>query len=328
MRRAVAGLIIAFVIMHVLFFVLKYYVTGVPYALAARVHILAMQQFIMICGTAFIWCQLSPAIDFFLTGSLQPERTRAICAQDVARALLILMLVFTHLCSLFYYIWVGAEPNVLAVISLTSVAIYIHVIFFLLLFLLIQAICHIALRIDDSRFDFVRPLIMNELLHRIFAVALAIAFVVAGLWVTSLPPVIYRVTVPIKNLPQAQEGFRIALLSDLHIGPTVGRAKVERTVAITNALKPDLIAIAGDLADGFVQHLYGAALPLRNLSSKHGTYFATGIVRGHAMDYKKALRGCRRNDTIIILMHQPNAARMLLNDVETAEDVDLILSGQ
>lgn len=48
---------------------------------------------------------------------------------------------------------------------------------------------------------------------------------------------------------------------------------------------------------------------------------------GHVMDYKKALRGCSKNDTTIMLIHQPNAVRIILNDVETAKNIDLILSG-
>lgn len=46
------------------------------------------------------------------------------------------------------------------------------------------------------------------------------------------------------------------------------------------------------------------------------------------MDYKKALWGCGKNDTTIMLVHQPNAVRVVLKDTETAQNVDLILAGQ
>lgn len=45
------------------------------------------------------------------------------------------------------------------------------------------------------------------------------------------------------------------------------------------------------------------------------------------MDYKEALRGCDENDTTIMLIHQPNAVRIILDDLETAKNIDLILSG-
>lgn len=37
-----------------------------------------------------------------------------------------------------------------------------------------------------------------------------------------------------------------------------------------------MIAISGDLADGFVRNLEKAAYPLMNLTSKYGIYFVTG----------------------------------------------------
>lgn len=384
MRRMLLTLIIIFVITQIAFFALRYFLTGVPYALAARMHILVLQQFVMIFGSAFIWWNLSPAINFAFTllndTSPQPsyKRWQTICAQDILKAVLILLLLLTHLCSIFYFVFIGEEPNLFAMISLTSVAVYIHIIFFLLVFLLMQSVFRLALRLDTSHFSFLRPLVAYELLSRLIAVALAVVLVLAGLWVTLLPPVIRRVTIQIENLPKAQEGFTIALLSDIHIGPTVGRSKVRKIVDATNSLKPDLIAISGDLADGFVRNLDKAASPLKKLTAKYGTYFATGNheylhgnvnewfqflrkagilplhnehrkvvvgdsviciagvddlyakesrVPGHAMDYKKALWGCGKNDTTIMLVHQPNAVRVVLKDTEAAQNVDLILAG-
>ena len=54
----------------------------------------------------------------------------------------------------------------------------------------------------------------------------------------------YRV--PIAKLPAAFNGFRIAQLTDLHLGLLVSDAFVEQIVARTNALHPELIACTGD----------------------------------------------------------------------------------
>jgi hypothetical protein len=48
------------------------------------------------------------------------------------------------------------------------------------------------------------------------------------------------------RLPKAFEGFRIAQLSDIHIGPFMTEEEIRRYVAIANDLKPDLIALTGD----------------------------------------------------------------------------------
>src|SRR5271157_2397 len=48
------------------------------------------------------------------------------------------------------------------------------------------------------------------------------------------------------RLPRTFDGFRIAQLSDLHIGPFMSEAEIRRVVGITNQLKADLIVLTGD----------------------------------------------------------------------------------
>jgi predicted MPP superfamily phosphohydrolase len=84
------------------------------------------------------------------------------------------------------------------------------------------------------------------------------------------------VDVPIPALPQALHGFTIAQITDVHIGPTIGRDYVEAVVAVVNGLDADLVAITGDLVDGSVPHLAHHTEPLARLTARHGTYFVTG----------------------------------------------------
>jgi hypothetical protein len=48
------------------------------------------------------------------------------------------------------------------------------------------------------------------------------------------------------NLPKAFHGFRIAQLSDIHIGPFMDEEEIRKYVRIANSLKPDLIVLTGD----------------------------------------------------------------------------------
>jgi predicted MPP superfamily phosphohydrolase len=89
-------------------------------------------------------------------------------------------------------------------------------------------------------------------------------------------PRVVRVTVPIQDLPSDLAGFRILQLSDLHIGPTIRRPFVDAVVDRANALRPDLIAVTGDVADGLVPDLRDHVAPLGRLKAPHGTYFVTG----------------------------------------------------
>lgn len=87
---------------------------------------------------------------------------------------------------------------------------------------------------------------------------------------------IRHVEVPIADLPVALEGFTIAQLSDLHVGPTIKRGYIERIVGKVNALNADLIAITGDLVDGSVAELRQHIAPLSELQARHGTFVVTG----------------------------------------------------
>ena len=89
-------------------------------------------------------------------------------------------------------------------------------------------------------------------------------------------PKVYEVRVPIQELPQELEGFKIAQISDLHVGPTIGRKYTEEVVSIVNGLQPDLIAMTGDFVDGSVAHLRSLLEPISSMKAKHGMFFVTG----------------------------------------------------
>jgi uncharacterized protein len=57
---------------------------------------------------------------------------------------------------------------------------------------------------------------------------------------------VVRHRVRLARLPKTFDGFRIAQLSDIHIGPFSTARYIRRCVAITNGLKPDLIVLTGD----------------------------------------------------------------------------------
>jgi predicted MPP superfamily phosphohydrolase len=90
------------------------------------------------------------------------------------------------------------------------------------------------------------------------------------------PPNVLTVPVRLRRLDPAFDGFRMAVVSDVHLGPLAGRGHTERIVRMINEQEPDLVAIVGDLVDGTVEELGRAAEPLRDLQSREGTFFVTG----------------------------------------------------
>jgi predicted MPP superfamily phosphohydrolase len=87
---------------------------------------------------------------------------------------------------------------------------------------------------------------------------------------------IARVDVPIAGLPPELDGFRIAQISDIHVGPTIRRDYLRRIVDAVNELEADMVAITGDLVDGSVKELGAHVAPLAQLRSRHGSFFVTG----------------------------------------------------
>ncbi|EKS09577.1 metallophosphoesterase [Leptospira santarosai] len=79
-----------------------------------------------------------------------------------------------------------------------------------------------------------------------------------------------------ENLHPSLDGFRIVQISDIHIGPTIKKRFLESVVRTVNELKPDLVAITGDLVDGPVNKLARHITPLADLESEYGTFFVTG----------------------------------------------------
>jgi len=103
-------------------------------------------------------------------------------------------------------------------------------------------------------------------------------------------PKINRVKVQVKDFPFKK--FNIIQLTDVHVGRTIKRDFIEKLVKTTNALKPDMVVITGDLIDLPVSQIEYDLYPLKDLSAP--TYFILGNHEyfhgvGEAIEYLKTL---------------------------------------
>jgi len=89
-------------------------------------------------------------------------------------------------------------------------------------------------------------------------------------------PRIHEVEVRLPGLPRAFDGYRIAQLTDTHIGPTLRRPWVERLVARVDSARADLVVHTGDFVDGSVARLAPHVEPLSRLRGRDGALFVTG----------------------------------------------------
>ncbi|MFY2791691.1 metallophosphoesterase [Rhodococcus sp. MALMAid1271] len=111
----------------------------------------------------------------------------------------------------------------------------------------------------------------------------SVSAVAYGLVEASTPRVTNTV-VALGGLPPEFEGLRVALVSDIHAGPTRGAGFVRTVVDSVNAQNPDVVLLDGDLIDGTVD-LVGADLdPLRELRAPSGVFAVSGNHEFYAGD--------------------------------------------
>jgi predicted MPP superfamily phosphohydrolase len=78
---------------------------------------------------------------------------------------------------------------------------------------------------------------------------------VDGLFLEPRNLVSEHIDIRLERLPEEFHGFRIAQISDIHFGPYMGKAGLERALQLAQSFRPDLLALTGD----FVSHPFGGS---------------------------------------------------------------------
>jgi len=88
--------------------------------------------------------------------------------------------------------------------------------------------------------------------------------------------VVRRVEVPIPGLARELDGYRIAHLTDLHIGSYDRLERGQKWVARANALGADLVAVTGDLVTSGTAYYEDVARVLEGLRARDGVLVSMG----------------------------------------------------
>lgn len=121
----------------------------------------------------------------------------------------------------------------------------------------------------------------DGLSRRVLAPATAVVVVVAlaltGYGLTEAAnPRIVDVDARVAKLPASFDGVRVALVTDVHVGPARGVGFTREVVDRVNATDPDLIVLGGDLTDGTVAKVGADLEPLRDLHAPLGVFAISG----------------------------------------------------
>lgn len=82
--------------------------------------------------------------------------------------------------------------------------------------------------------------------------------------------------VPVRELPERFEGFRIAQVSDVHHGRLVPIEEVRRVVELANSARADMVALTGDYTTQLRRYVEPCAEALAGLKASEGVWAVLG----------------------------------------------------
>lgn len=109
----------------------------------------------------------------------------------------------------------------------------------------------------------------------IFVIIFVVSYSAFGVW-NVFNPQIKNITVKIKDLPQRWKGKTIVQISDVHLGNILGENFLKQAVDKINSVKPEIVAITGDLVDGSAKNVPSYLNLLEEIKAGQGVYYITG----------------------------------------------------
>ncbi|KZB83791.1 metallophosphoesterase [Amycolatopsis regifaucium] len=103
-----------------------------------------------------------------------------------------------------------------------------------------------------------------------------VALAVYGMAEARRVPRLKELDVVLPRLGAGLDGLRFAIITDTHFGPLDRTRWSEKVVEVVNELDADVVAHAGDLADGSVAERAGQVAPLGKVRAKFGKFYITG----------------------------------------------------
>uniref|UniRef100_A0AC34G2G3 Calcineurin-like phosphoesterase domain-containing protein n=1 Tax=Panagrolaimus sp. ES5 TaxID=591445 RepID=A0AC34G2G3_9BILA len=282
----------------------------------ARAFLILFIELAMTIGSCFIYKRI---VSIPSKNNKNHQSTWPKSARTALKIFAFTWILLAHACWIFFYLPLP-EDLFFAVLCFLAIGAYIHCAVFIFTFFFIERFAHLlvplsrnpllisetlhtsiavilALLLTVQGFisTYRPPIVKNlnvfirDLPHELdgFSVALitALLLTVQGFISTYRPPIVKNLNVFIRDLPYELDGFSVALITDIHIGPSVGKSRVAEIVEVINGIQPDVVGIAGDLVDGYVDYLRPRAKPLADIRSRFGAFVALG---NHEFFHEKA----------------------------------------
>lgn len=190
-----------------------------------RAQFLLFINSLLLLGSLYIWKRVVTR----LCGARLIAASARAWPHRCWRAAVLLFLALAHCSYLSMFYLVGTEPHWLSMLCFSCLGVYIILLFLLLVFGCASRMLQMFSKgsaVSGSSRQTVLALMMTALLA------------VYGLFNAAQPPQVVEVEVPLEKLPASMDGLKLVLLSDIHLGPTVGRSHLQRIVSMVNQLEP------------------------------------------------------------------------------------------
>jgi predicted MPP superfamily phosphohydrolase len=113
-------------------------------------------------------------------------------------------------------------------------------------------------------------------LARATAAGAAITLTLVGAVQAARAPAVTSYEIRMAGLPPSLDGTTLVAISDLHLGSLLGSRWLAARIDQVDALKPDLVAVVGDLIDGNAERVERLVPELRRLHAPLGVWAVTG----------------------------------------------------
>lgn len=160
--------------------------------------------------------------------------------------------------------------------------------------------------IDIFRFLGRKLKVVPEVLkNNTWVVAIAVVAVVAvilaiGVYNATVPKVVhYAVNIDKKS---DIKKLKCVMVSDIHLGETIGRDRLHRAVQIINGLNADIVVIAGDLIDNEIEPVKNENMleELKGIRSKYGVYAIMGNHEYYAKKTEEIQQLIEKNSVTVL----------------------------
>lgn len=232
-----------------------------------------------------------------------------------AMKLLIFLLPYLLLCYILIFAGFFRFPRMpfLRYIGIYWIAVYNYLFIFLAAFDIIKLVIYL------SKKSIITP--WFNTIGTAAAIIFCILLIIYGnLNARLIHTVNYRI-----NMPGSGRNFRIALISDTHIGATVGREWTAKIVDIINSTKSDMVCITGDIFDGNLDRLIDTdkiIMELKRIEAPLGVYACLG---NHDVD-RISISSGGGNERITSVLH--DAGIIVLEDKVLQIESSLIIAGR